>query len=223
MTEEHDDDASLAAHQQHMSRLKRLLRRMPRRGNIHRYPGLKWIAEFAKKRMYLWSLRPREVTPALYVGTIVSFLPIPGLQIPVALVCALVLRANLPIFIALQFLSNWLTSIPIFFACHEVGRLMLKIVDVDVDALDIAQLRAFVDNAMQLHWAANGHALLRVMGVMSLGALILGSFTGGVLDFLYRFMNRRAIRLIARVKLIRQKRAAAKDRNAPDPPPAPRS
>ena len=221
MTEEHEDEASLAAHQQHMSRLKRLLRRLPRRANIHRYPGLKWIAGFAKSRMYLWSLRPPEVTPALYVGTIVSFLPLPGLQIPVAIVCALLLRANLPIFIALQFLSNWLTSIPIFYDCHEVGRLMLKIVDVDVGALDIAQLRALVDNAMQLHWAANGRVLLRVMGVMSLGAVILGFFTGGVLDFLYRFMNRRALRLVARVKLIRQKRAAAKAGNDTDPPTAP--
>ncbi|HCR37111.1 MAG TPA: hypothetical protein DIU37_03070, partial [Opitutae bacterium] len=44
-------------------RVKKLLRPLPRRANIHRYPFIKWFANAAHKRPYLWSFRTKEVTP----------------------------------------------------------------------------------------------------------------------------------------------------------------
>jgi uncharacterized protein len=206
MTVEHEEQATLDTHHQHIRWLKRFLRWMPRRANIHRYPGLKWTAEAAKKRMYLWSLRYRSVAPALYAGSIISFLPIMGIQIPVAFFFALILRANLPIMIALQFITNWVTAVPIYYTCYEIGRLILKLLGFYVENIDMQALREFFGNVMDKNWAVNGRVLLRVFGVMSLGGLIIGSFFGTMLDVIYRIVARRAEKIWIRVKEIRRKR-----------------
>src|SRR5690606_15820056 len=39
------------------ARVKRVLRWMPRRATIHRYPILKWFAASARQRPYLWTFR----------------------------------------------------------------------------------------------------------------------------------------------------------------------
>jgi uncharacterized protein len=223
MSAEHEDAAWLARHHKQMRWMKRLLRWMPRRANIHRYPGLKWASGMARSRMYLWSFRYREVAPALYVGTIISFLPIMGIQIPVAFIFALLLRGNLPIFVALQFISNWVTAVPIYYTCYEIGRLLLRLLGVHVDNIDMHVLREFFGNVMDKNWAVNGQLLLRIFGVTSLGGLILGSFVGTVLDQLYRLMAWRAAKIWRRVIEIRHRRmdaeAAKKKKEAERSPP----
>jgi uncharacterized protein len=180
---------------------KRFLRLMPRRANIHKYPGLKWAKDHARKRMYLWSFRYREVAPALFLGTILSFLPIIG-QIPIAVALAFFLRANLPIFVALQFITNWLTVVPLYYICYEIGRWSLKVFDIHVDALSLAELKLFMDNLTNCHWAENGRFLWHVFLVTSLGSLIIGSFVGTVFDMVYRFLSWRTKIIWERVRQI---------------------
>jgi hypothetical protein len=60
--------------------VKRLLRPLPRRTNIHRYPVLKWFGEAARKRAYLWSFRVGAMTPAFYVGSLLTLQPLIGVQ-----------------------------------------------------------------------------------------------------------------------------------------------
>jgi len=206
MTAEHEDQATIKTHHQNIRWMKRFLRWMPRRANIHRYPGLKWVAEVARKRMYLWSLRYRAVAPALYAGSIISFLPIMGIQIPVAFIFALMLRANLPVMIALQFITNWVTAVPIYYTCYEIGRLILHLLGFPVENIDMQALREFFGNVTGKNWAVNGKILLRVFGVMSIGGVILGSFFALLLDVSYRLVLRRMRNIWDRVKEIRRKR-----------------
>ena len=156
--------------------------------------------------MYLWSFRYREVAPALYVGTILSFMPVIGVQIPLAFLFALLLRANLPIFVALQFITNWLTVVPLYYICYEIGRFTLKVFDVHVDALSMDELRLFMEHLAQHQWAENGHFILRVLGVTSLGGLVVGSFLGTVFDQIYKLLAWRAGVIWKRVAVIRIKR-----------------
>ena len=227
---EHEESHWLEKHQRHIRWTKRLLKYLPRRSNVHKYPGLGWAASMARKRMYLWSFHYREVAVALYAGCIISFLPIMGIQIPVALLFALLLRANLPLIVALQFITNWVTSVPIYYVCYEVGRLLLKLFHVEVETLGLEQLREFIENALGQNWAENGRMLLRVFLVTSLGGLIVGSFVGTVLDRLYSLMLWRAAKIWAKVRIIRERRRlraadAARtpppDSPATTPPPAP--
>ena len=56
-------------------RVKKWLRPLPRRATIHRYPILKFFAESARKRIYLWSFRVENAVPAIYAGCILSLTP----------------------------------------------------------------------------------------------------------------------------------------------------
>ena len=85
-------------------RLKKWMRPLPRRSNIHRYPVLKWFSKFAYDRSYLWSFRSRTIVPALFWGVWIAMLPIVGLQMLVVFFLAMLVRANLPIIIALQWI-----------------------------------------------------------------------------------------------------------------------
>lgn len=110
---------------QRRKRLRRLLRPLPRRGNVHRYPVIKWFAEHAHRRPYLWSYKRAQIVPALYVGSVIALLPIYGIQIVIAFACALLFRANLTVFVALQFVTNPLTIVPVYAFTGWVGtRLM---------------------------------------------------------------------------------------------------
>lgn len=189
---------------------KRFLRYVPRRTTVHKYPGLKWAKDTARQRMYLWSFRYREVAPALYVGTIISFMPIIGVQIPLALIFALLLRANLPIFVALQFITNWLTVVPIYYICYEIGRWSLKVFDIHVEALSLNELKLFMENLTSCHWSENGRFLGRVFLVTSLGSLIIGSFLGSIFDMIYRFLAWRSKIVWERVSQIRERIRAEK-------------
>ena len=219
---EREDDSWLARHYQQIRLRKRLLRWMPRRSNIDRYPGLKWAAGMARKRMYLWSFRYREVAPALYIGTILSFLPLIGIKLPLSFLLALVLRANLPIFIAVQFITNWFTEVPIYYVCYQIGCLALKLFHLPTDPISVETLRQVMDNFFSQNWSEKGRFLLRAFGVTCLGGVILGSFFGMVFDQIYRFMTWRASRIWDRVDAIRHRRmkeaAKASDKTENDKP-----
>jgi len=189
---DHEEARLLNKRHRRIRWIKRLLRFMPRRANVHRYPGLKWVSGFARKRMYLWSFRYRAVAPALYVGTILSLLPIFGIQIPIAFLLALLMRANLPVFVGLQFITNWFTVVPLYYICYQIGRFSLKLLDIHVDALTMEELRVFMEHFARHQWAANGNFLIHVFGITSLGSLILGSFLGTIFDHIYKLMSWRA-------------------------------
>lgn len=112
-------------------RLRRLLRPLPRRENVHRYPFIKWFAEHALKRPYLWSFKRAQVLPALYVGSVISLWPIYGIQIVVAFAAALLFRANLTVFVALQFLTNPLTVVPVYAFTGWVGTRLMPYLGLD--------------------------------------------------------------------------------------------
>lgn len=106
-------------------RLKRLLRYLPRRAVLHRYPLVGRFAATARRRSYLWSLRDRNVRAGIYLGAIVSLWPVMGMQIGVVFVASLLFRANVMVAGALQLLSNPFTAAPLYYSTYRVGRFVL--------------------------------------------------------------------------------------------------
>lgn len=102
-------------------RLRRLLRPLPRRANVSRYPVLKWFAASAQRAPFLWSFKRSQIVPALYVGSVLSFLPVYGVQFALAFGAALLLRANLTVMVALQLITNPLTIAPIYAFTGWIG------------------------------------------------------------------------------------------------------
>lgn len=111
-------------------RLRKLLRPLPRRANVKRYPVVKWFADYARKAPYLWSFKRAQVLPALYVGSVISFLPIFGVQFPIAAVASVLLRANLTVMMGLQLITNPLTVAPIYGFTTWIGLVLMDMVGV---------------------------------------------------------------------------------------------
>jgi len=103
---------------------------------LRRFPVLSRFAHLIKARPYLWSYHRDKVVPAILLGSIVAFLPIVGIQLFVALALAIILKANLPILAALQFISNPFTLVPIYLANYHVGNFTLNMVGINLKATD---------------------------------------------------------------------------------------
>jgi len=188
-------------------RVKWWLRLLPRRANIHRYPVLKLFTKAARRRVYLWSFRVENAVPAIYAGCILTLMPIYGVQLPIAFLLAVLLRANLPILAGLQVVSNPITAIPLWYAGYQVGRAFLSVIGIEVMSLDRGQVQLMLDNFTQGNWGQNLQPIAVVFGVTNLGAIIMGFFFGLIATFTYRIV---ALRTAASYKLILDKIIAHK-------------
>ena len=188
-------------------RVKKWLRPLPRRTNIHRYPILKFFAEAARKRIYIWSFRVKNAVPAIYAGSILTLMPLYGIQVPLAFLLALVLRANMPILVGLQIVSNPLTAVPLWLADYQIGRIILGVVGIEIPRLTRDELGLMLDNFIHGAWGDKFDHISTVFGVTSLGAIVMGSFFGLIGSFAYRIV---ASRTAASYVLLRAKIQARK-------------
>ncbi|PIQ38502.1 MAG: hypothetical protein COW59_01405, partial [Lysobacterales bacterium CG17_big_fil_post_rev_8_21_14_2_50_64_11] len=99
--------------------LRKLLRPLPRRANVARYPVIKWFAVMARRLPFLWSFRRQHVLPALYLGCVLSLLPVYGIQFGLALVFALLVRGNVTVLMGLQLLTNPFTAVPAYLVTYK--------------------------------------------------------------------------------------------------------
>jgi uncharacterized protein (DUF2062 family) len=173
-------------------RVKRWLRPLPRRANIHRYPGLKWFAESARKRAYIWSFRLQHLVPAIYAGCILAFLPLFGIQLPLALLLAILLRANLPVLAGLQFISNPVTILPIYFSAYQIGRIFLSIFGIEVAFLGRRRFEAILISLREGQWGENFVTVAQVFGVTTLGGAIVGLTIAAAAVVALKFILKRA-------------------------------
>ena len=169
-------------------RVKKWQRPLPRRTNIHRYTILEFFTEAAPKRIYIWSFRVENIVPAIYVGSILTLMPLHGIQVPTAIILALLLRANVPITVGLQILSNPFTVLPIWVAAYQIVRTILSVVGINVDPLNHGEVHLLFENFIH---GASGAKLddLRIVFIeTSLGAIIMVVFLGLIVSFAYRLV-----------------------------------
>ena len=179
-----DETMKLEDRRRRIRRLKKWMRPLPRRSNIHRYPVLKWFSGMARRRAFLWSFRSREMVTALFLGLIVAFMPLVGIQMLIVFFLALWFRANLPVIVALQWVSNPFTMGPIYFADYQIGLAMMELFSIAPEPNSLLQ--------PDYDWA---HFELRDLGAlldtfppMMLGGLALGSFIGLVVSVAYKWL-----------------------------------
>lgn len=78
----------------------------------------------------LWHFNRRCLSKAVYIGVMSAFFPLPG-QMPIATIAALYFRANLPMAVMLTWITNPLTSIPIFYFAYWLGALLVDAPMID--------------------------------------------------------------------------------------------
>ena len=184
-------------------RAKQLLRFVPRRAVFHKYPLIGRFADFARRRAYLWSFRSENMRPAFYAGSILSLLPVMGVQLPVALVLSLVLRGNFMVMGGLQFITNPFTAAPIYYATHQLGAEIIALSGIGrsiqpVDDLPLtpepAPVAAPTDatsaspsvtaNPPPIHWTRRVGTAINALVI---GGIVSGTILGAALDLLWRW------------------------------------
>lgn len=105
---------------------KRLIKRyMPDYHKIREHKHLRFFGE----RLHnpnLWHLNRRSVAGAMAVGIFAAFIPMFG-QMIIAAAAAMWLRVNLPLAVAMVWVTNPFTVAPIFFFTYKIGAWLLGI------------------------------------------------------------------------------------------------
>lgn len=107
----------------------------------------------------LWHLNKRSVSGAFAVGLFCAFIPIP-FQMVLAIAGALIFRVNLPISVALVWLTNPITIPPIFYFSYLVGAWIL-----DTPVMEI-------EFALTIEWLTTG--LTAIWQPFLLGCFVCG-------------------------------------------------
>ncbi|MEM1180174.1 MAG: DUF2062 domain-containing protein [Acidobacteriota bacterium] len=168
-------------------RIRRLLRPLPRRANVARYPVLRHFSDAARRNPHLWSFQRKPVRTAIYVGALIAFLPIYGLQLLLGLGAAMLFRANLAIVCAFQLITNPVTAGPLYYLSYRIGHEILH-------TLELSDGQGPV--------GAGINALM-------VGGIVLGLVTAVTADLAYRFIMWEARQLRIRHQAARERAAAA--------------
>lgn len=115
----------------------------------------------------LWHLNRNSVAKAFFVGLFCAFLPIP-FQMVFAAILAIPFRANIPISVALVWISNPLTMPLLYYGCYKVGDFILGGTGTNF--------------AFELSWDWVMDGMLLIWKPFLLGCFIVG-FTSGVLGY----------------------------------------
>jgi uncharacterized protein (DUF2062 family) len=111
----------------------------------------------------LWHLNRRSASGAFAVGLFMAFIPMPFQMIPAA-AAAILLRVNLPISVALVWITNPFTMPPVFYFCYTLGSWLL---DTPLRAVEF-----------QISWEWLNTEFHRVWRPFLLGSFLVATVTG---------------------------------------------
>jgi uncharacterized protein (DUF2062 family) len=99
---------------------KRIIKRfMPDHEKIRQQKCLACLGKALHDRS-LWHLNRHSIAGAFFVGLVAAFIPVP-FQMLIAATMAVMLHVNIPLSVALVWLTNPLTMPPIFYFAYRVG------------------------------------------------------------------------------------------------------
>lgn len=113
----------------------------------------------------LWHLNRRSVSGAFAVGLFMAFVPMPFQMIPAAAL-AILFRVNLPIAVALVWITNPVTVAPVFYFCYGLGAWLL---DTPVRAVEFH---------ISLEWIST--ELIRIWKPFLLGSFLVSTVCASI-------------------------------------------
>jgi uncharacterized protein (DUF2062 family) len=115
---------------------RNLLRRyLPDPREVSENPALRPVSKWLKNPE-IWHLHRRSVAGAAFIGLFCAFIPVP-FQMLIAAVLAIVSRCNLPLSVALVWISNPITMPPLFYFTYRLGAWLLNM-NVEVRSIELS-------------------------------------------------------------------------------------
>jgi len=105
---------------------QKLRRLLPANSKLVRDPTLRKVLGAVLDNASLWHLNRNSIAWAVSVGLFMAFVPVPW-QMLLAAAAAAAIGCNLPISVALVWISNPITMPPMFYACYKFGAWVLGI------------------------------------------------------------------------------------------------
>ncbi|OZY85747.1 ATP-binding protein [Cellvibrio mixtus] len=156
---------------------RNLLKRfIPTPAAIKNTPGLHFLGDLLHDPN-LFHLNRHSVSVAMFWGLFVALLPIPG-QMPVAAAAALIFRCNLPLSVALTWITNPVTMPFFFFITYQMGRLILQTDPINITTPELSW-----------DWLANefGHLWKPLLAGSVITGLLFGALGYGVMQLYWRW------------------------------------
>ena len=148
---------------------------MPANDKIMHSRSMQFISEQVHKA-HVWHLNRRSASRAALVGLFFAFVPIPMQMILAAIFC-IFMRANLPLSIAFVWITNPVTAAPIFYATYKIGAYLLGLPTHEFE--------------LELNWAWLTAKLSLIWKPLFLGSLLTGIALAAIgyttIDFLWRW------------------------------------
>lgn len=176
---------------------RRLRAWTPRPETLVKQRGLRWLGPLLT-RSGLWHFGRREVAAGAAIGVFFGFL-VPVLQILLAALVAVMLRANLPVAAAATLVSNPVTYLPIGIAAYKTGGALLG------DEIDEQQAAAALGGGDARPWLDRIAAIARPLAL----GLAIFAVAGAAIAWV-------AVTLGWRLAVVLRRRRARRGR----PPPA---
>lgn len=147
---------------------RKLIKRWtPDPASIKNNPALHFLGDLLHDPN-LFHLNRHSVSVAFFVGIFIAFIPAPG-QMAIAAGAAFLFRCNLPLSLALVWISNPITIPPIFYATYKLGAWILGTPPMDF--------------TIELSWSWFTEELTNLWQPLLVGSLISG-LTFGSLGYL---------------------------------------
>ncbi len=101
---------------------KWLSKRLPNHKTLEHDSALKGLRQYLHHTK-VWRLNHTAISRAVFIGLLIAFLPLP-MQMLLAAILAIFLRANLPVAVILTWITNPFTFVPINYFILYVGKKM---------------------------------------------------------------------------------------------------
>lgn len=153
---------------------KKLIQRyLPDPKTVREHKYLRFLGSYLHEPN-LWRLNRRSAATAFFVGVFVAFIPMP-FQMVLAACLAILLRCNLPLSVALVWITNPVTMPPMFYFTYKLGCFLLHTPP---------------NEAFDLSLNGLGSELARIWKPLYLGSLVSGLTFGSASYFIIRSLWR---------------------------------
>ncbi|HEY4713507.1 MAG TPA: DUF2062 domain-containing protein [Aquirhabdus sp.] len=140
---------------------------MPTHEHISKLPGIHRLGSRITEPN-LWHINRRSISGAVFWGIICAWIPFPS-QMLLAAICAIVFRVNLPLCIALTWVTNPFTLIPIFYSSYVLGSVIFGI-----PLLEISQIKIIIVHLTTTIFGETTRPLSSYGFVFDIRALLVG-------------------------------------------------